>query len=293
MISENDFGVKAVESMVQRASCRAFAERDIEEEKLDLIMEAGLSAASGGNLQPVSIIMVKDRENARRLCELCENQSFIAQAPVNLIFLLDWYKFSVYAADQKAPFTCPDSYMHFLIGVEDVMCIAQSIETAAHLLGLGSCYVGSCIESCDKLAKDYNLPKYSFPILVLSLGYPKAVPPKRKKLSLDVMVFEERYPDVSKEFIIERFNDKYAGMKMSLPKDETRRAETLAEFREALLTTYSPEETETLISQAIKADFINETQRRFGMQYHAKDMRTAGQDVIRKMEAQGLRPFRL
>lgn len=82
-------GLEAVRHLCSRASCRSFSEQPVEDGLLHEILSAALHAASGGNLQPWSVIVERDRERARRLCDLCGGQKFIADAPVNLIFLLD------------------------------------------------------------------------------------------------------------------------------------------------------------------------------------------------------------
>jgi FMN reductase [NAD(P)H] len=286
-----NIGKAAIERMTARASCRSFADTPIEDDKLDLILSAGLRAASGGNLQPFSIITVKDRQNAKELSALNGDQAFIEKAPLNLIFVLDWYKFSIYAAEKQAPFTCDRSFNHFIIGLEDVMCAAQTIETAAWLLGIASCYVGTCLFSGDEMAARYNLPKHSYPALVMSLGYPKTQPKQIKKLARDIVVFEESYPKLDSEFVRKQYYAKYEGMTTALPKTEPYRAEMLDSFRKALLTTYSAEITDEIAAKADKDGFISECQRRFGLHYHAEEMRELGKEVVSKIEAQGLNVF--
>ena len=72
----------------ERASCRAFADRDIPQNILESVLEAGVRAPTGGNLQPYSIIVVRDQAAKDRLTDLCGNQRFISRAPVNLLFAL-------------------------------------------------------------------------------------------------------------------------------------------------------------------------------------------------------------
>lgn len=284
-------GAKALEKMYLRASCRSFADKEISEEVLRKVIDAGLCAASGGNLQPVSIIIITGEESKKQLCEACGNQKFISQAPVNLLFLLDWHKLSIYAKNQDAPFTCNDSFMPFLIGLEDVMCTAQAIETAAHFMGIGSCYVGTTNHCADKLADMYNLPQFTYPVVMLSLGYPATEPEVRKKLSYDIMVFKDKYPDLSDEFICNKYDEKYGDTNMRFPSAEPYRSELLQRYKAALLTTFSSEKTEELLKTAEETGVINEIQRRFGLHYNAKEHRDLGVKVIEMFKKQGLTPF--
>lgn len=284
-------GREALKFMQKRASCRSFSQEKIPEDLLKEILSTGLCAASGGNLQPYSIIVIKDTEKRNKVMELCGNQKFIGEAPVNLLFVLDWYKMSVFAENEKAPYTCPDSYMHYLIALEDVMCTAQSIETAAHLCGIASCYVGSTNHCGKDLVELFNLPKHTYPVLLLSLGYPKSELTVRKKLDYDFMVFDERYPDLTYDTIVENFRNKYGDTSTSIPSTEPYRQQMLDKLKSSLQTTYTPPETEKLLEAAIESGKINETQRRFGLHYHALDMRNKGVEIIKMMEDNGLTPF--
>ena len=165
-----------VDAIASRYSCRTFSDTKIEEEVLDSILQAALNAASGGNLQPVSVIVVKDDQRKKELCELCDGQGFIEDASVNLIFCMDWHKYDVYTQYKEAPFVANRSFAHFMIAVEDVMCMAQTVETVSYLYGIGSCYVGSVVDYIKEVSDFLKLPDKVFPVVMLSLGYPKVTP---------------------------------------------------------------------------------------------------------------------
>lgn len=284
-------GESAVRHMARRASCRSFQDKPIPQDVLDLLLDAAMQAASGGNLQPWSVIVERDPQRNRALCDINGGQPFIAQAPVNLIFLWDWHRYDIYTRQKRAPFTCYKSYMHYLIAIEDIMCAAQSVETAAHLMGLGSCYVGSPNHEGLAMRDMYDLPDKTYPVLILSLGYPKNELHTMPKLDRSVMVFESRYPALTDEQIFAAYEQKYAGRTLPLPKNEAARAEMLASFRRALETTYSPGEVDEIVACAEQDGFVNETQRRFGLHYHAADMYALGGEIVEMMGQQGLFPF--
>lgn len=286
------YGYEAVKHMTDRRSVRNFTDKKIADEDLRLILEAGLKAASGGNLQPYSIIVERDKEKNKELSKMCGGQPFIEHADTNLIFVFDWYKYSIYAKQKNAPFNNRKIYMHFLIAIEDIMCTAQTIETAAHMLGIGSCYVGSS-NSCGKEIIDaYDMPKLTYPVVILSLGYASdKLPPRAPKMPYDMMVFEGKYRKLTEEEIYEGFESKYAGKILELPTKEEFLNERLAQFKEALLTTYDEAEADAIVEQARKDGFINETQRRFGLHYKADRMYKDGKSIIRMMKEQELENF--
>ena len=286
-----EVGRKAIDRMMVRASCRVFKDKEIPEVDLEQVLKTGIRAASGGNLQPYSIIVVKDEKKNKQLADLCGGQQFMGKAPVNLIFLLDYYKLYRLAKLQKAPFTADKSYMHFLIGLEDTICAAQSIETAAWQLGIGTCYIGTVNGAGKEIAELYNLPKYTYPVLISTMGYPKDTLPLRERLPYDMTVFDGEYPDFSDDDILNGFTAKYGDMLRKLPESDEVKDEWMERFKRALLTTFSDEETEEIIAEVRERGSMKYFQYVFGMHYHAKDMMKHGKEVMEMMKEQGFKNF--
>lgn len=286
-----EIGKKAVERMQERASCRRFQNKHIPDDHLKEILETGIRAASGGNLQPYSIIVVKDKQKNQKLAELCFDQKFMGEAPINLIFLLDYYKLGRYARLHKAPFTTHNSFLPFIINLEDIVCAAQSIETAAWQKGIGSVYIGSVLEAGLEVARIFNLPKYTYPVLILTIGYPEKELSLRPRLPYELTVFEEKYPNLTDEEILDGFRTKYGDAFRKLPKDESKRKEWIETIKSALMTSYSEDETKEIIAEICENEGLNLIQYIFGLHYHAKEMLEAGREVMEQFKAQGLEPF--
>ncbi len=143
------------------------------------------------------------------------------------------------------------------------------------------------------MVKMYNLPKLTYPVVILSLGYPaEKQPPKIAKMPYDMMVFEGKYPDFTEEMIFDGFEAKYGGMKLDLPKNPEHMEERLDILKQALLTTYDPETVQQIVEAARKDGFVNETQRRFGLHYSAHFMYENGKHIMEMMREQGLEPFK-
>lgn len=288
-----EVGKAALQRMKMRASCRVFANDPIPEETLREILEVGIRAASGGNLQPYSIIVVKDPEKNKQLAELCSGQRFMGEAPVNLIFLLDWHKVGRWAKLQNAPFTANRSYMHYLIGIEDLMCAAQSIETAAWQLGIGSVYIGTVNGLGRELAKIYNLPKYTYPVVILTMGYPKNELNLRERLPYEMTVFEERYPDFTDAEIQQGFETKYGTKERALPKgqNEEHVARGMALLKSSFEASFEPNEVEALMQEAKEKGTLRYLQYVFGLHYPAGMMLEHGKEIMKMMQEMELEPF--
>jgi hypothetical protein len=173
--------------------------------------------------------------------------------------------------------------------LEDLVCAAQAIETAAWLNGIGSCYVGTILESIPECVELYHLPKLVAPVLILSMGYPRALSKKQKKLDYDMVVFDGDYPALSAETICAAYDKKYEGRTTKLPSDSQRRQEILNTFMRALRTTYNEEKYQQILKDADQSGFISEIQRIFGLHYHAEDMLSG--EIIQYLADQNLHPF--
>jgi Nitroreductase len=66
----------------KRKSVRIFLEKDVEEEKLRVILEAARLAPSASNRQEWRFIVVRDKEKRLGLMKAAKSQSSVGEAPV-------------------------------------------------------------------------------------------------------------------------------------------------------------------------------------------------------------------
>ena len=202
---------KTIELLYERASCRSFGEEPIPDETLDVVLAAAAHAATGGNLQPYSIIKVLDSEVRQRLMALCGDQPFIGQAPVSLVFCIDFRRLERWAALEKAPFSARRAFRHFWISFQDVVICAQTVCTAANAMGLGAVYVGTVLECLKELRDLLKLPKGVFPVVMVCLGYPRGQLVPKRKLGVDVVVHDGVYREMTDEELLRAYDEKYGG----------------------------------------------------------------------------------
>ena len=192
---------ETIRQLYERKSVRAFEEREIEEEKVQLILEAATQAPSAGNQQLYTILRITDKELLDTLSESCDHQPFIAKGKLVLIFCADCRKwFEAYknaGADPRAP-----GEGDLLLAFEDAVIAAQNAVVAAHALGIGSCYIGDILENIEIHRKVLNLPEYVLPAAMLVFGYPTRQQAERTKparSALSDIVFENTYPEWTEE----------------------------------------------------------------------------------------------
>jgi len=271
--------------LIERASCRNFAERDIPAETLQLILEAGTCAATGGNLQPYSIILIQEPAARHRLAEL-SHQAFVAQAPALLLFCIDWRRLGRWAALEAAPFTAADSFQHFWISFQDTIICAQNICTAADAFGLGSVYVGSVLCFFRELREMFALPDQVQPVVLLCLGYPQAQSTPRRKLGVETVVHRERYRDPADADLLRAFEEKYPGRRVEITPDR------LAAIRDVCRAVHGEAFAERCARTIEANGCIRAVQHYFGLHYRADVMPEDNEDLVAQTEEFGFRWFR-
>ncbi len=169
-----------IESLYERKSVRAFEKKDIDEQTRRIILECACQAPTAGNQQLYTIIDVRNQNIKDRLAVTCDNQPFIADAPMVLIFCADckkWYDAYISIGLEPRKLGKGDLFL----AIEDAMIAAQNAVVAAEGLGLGSCYIGDILENREIHKQLLDIPDKVVPIAMLVIGYPTEAAAKRKK----------------------------------------------------------------------------------------------------------------
>ena len=179
--------------IASRRSIRRFEDRPIPDDVVNDLLDAAASAPSGGNIQPLAVITVRDPARRARLAEVVGGQPWVANAPLSLVFCLDYYKVGEWAKEYGVDFQGHDSLGFFLIAYADVLCAAQTVVLLAEEKGLGSVYVGTIQSNIAGARELLKTPERVLPMMVLSLGYPKHVPSGIPKLTREAIAHDEEY----------------------------------------------------------------------------------------------------
>lgn len=186
---------ETLDLLMRRKSVRIFEDRELPEEDRRRILEASLRAATAGNMTLYTIIDVKEQKLKDSLAVTCDNQPFIASAPLVLVYCADyrrWYQtFCKVETQVRRP-----SYGDFMLAAEDAVIAAQTAVTAADALGLGTCYIGDILENYEEHRILLGLPDYVVPVVMVVGGYPASQQAERKqtpRFALEDIVHENRY----------------------------------------------------------------------------------------------------
>ena len=157
---------KAIHNLLNRRSIRSYEARQVPDELLDQILQAGIHAASGMNTQGVRLVAVRDPEAVALMSRLnaavmnATNDPFYG-APCVIIVLAD-----------------PELYGGW---VEDGALALGNMMNAAHALGLGSCWIHRAKQVFDSpegkaLLENWGLPTHLRGVGNCILGYADEVP---------------------------------------------------------------------------------------------------------------------
>lgn len=180
-----------IQMIISRHAIRRFEDRQIDEEALAQILEAGLYAPSAGNNQRSRIVVCQDKAINLELGRLSRWMQYKDGDPAKIaksisadqpsiqddLSLMDGFYgaptvLTIFALDRR--------YCQ-----QDAAIVAQNMQLAAHALGIGSCYIGRtdevfATEYGQGLIKSWGIEEDLKPVCNLVLGYRKGPAPGPK-----------------------------------------------------------------------------------------------------------------
>lgn len=138
----------------KRYSCKKYSDRQISQEELKVILEAGRLAPTAKNLQEQHVYVV---QSAEKLAVIDGATPCRYGAPTVLVV----------AYDKNNVFTYPGN--NFASGAEDATIVATHLMLAAASVGVDSCWLN--FFDPEALAKALKLPENEEIVMLLDLGY--------------------------------------------------------------------------------------------------------------------------
>jgi len=171
-----------LEAIKDRRTVSRFESTQVEDDKLEAILEAGRWAPSWLNRQPWSFIVIKDKKVKEQLSEVVPTTFVqgLKEAPVCIAVTVD-----------------PEEDQYHL--VEAGAVASQNMALAAHSLGLQSSWIGvfdikdqrNSAES--KVKQVLEIPKKHRVIALLPIGHVKNEIPKKERKSLRQIVYQDNF----------------------------------------------------------------------------------------------------
>jgi nitroreductase len=164
------------ELVVSRRSVRQYNEKNVERDKIEVLVNAAMWAPTAGNLQPLNFVVVRDKGVLEKVKLFSPGMPKTAPCVIAICADLEEAKLKGGEFAKK-------------IAPVDSAFAAQNILLKAHHLRLGTCVVKSYNEK--SIARILGLPGEMAVLMLIAVGYydkrPKA--PVRKSLS-EVLHYE-------------------------------------------------------------------------------------------------------
>jgi nitroreductase len=212
---------EVMQTLLNRKSVRKYTDRPISAEVKAEILAAALRAPTAGNMTLYSIIDVTAQTLKDTLARTCDDQPFIAQAPMVWLFLADYQRWLDYFRCSDVDGLCRRRAIEprhpaegdLLLAYCDALIAAQTSVIAAEALGLGSCYIGDILENYEEHRALFNLPDYAVPIALVCFGYPTEEQQQREqaaRFNQRFVFFENSYQRLSDDDFAAMFGERQA-----------------------------------------------------------------------------------
>lgn len=168
----------AITAIRTRRSIRAFTDKPVSEEDLQLILQAAMQAPSAANQQPWDLVVIRNKETLARVGDINQYAAYAKNAPLAILVCLNLGK------EKEATRG---------MGIIDVNLAAENILIAAHALGLGAVYTGiyPMKDRMKKFQELAGLPENILPIGLIIIGYPKIQPQAQDRFNKEAVHMEK------------------------------------------------------------------------------------------------------
>jgi nitroreductase len=148
--------MNVMDAIKTRKSVRAYSDLPVEDDKLNVVLEAARLAPSASNLQEWRFVIVREMETRKKLAQIAGNQKFVGEAPVVVV-------------------ACAETDGHVMKCGQlcypiDVAIALDHMTLAAVELGLGTCWIGHFDEI--KAKEILGIPEKIRVVELMPLGYP-------------------------------------------------------------------------------------------------------------------------
>ncbi len=167
--SSSNAGQAVLDAISARTSIRAYQDRPVGADTVELLLRAAMSAPSARNRQPWAFIVVDDKDLLRQLADSLPYAQSAAAAPMAVVVC------GVLTESQGAT--------NAGWWVQDAAAASENLLLAAHAVGLGAVWTGvySYEDRVRAVRNVLGLPRHVVPLNVIPIGYPAENPAPKQK----------------------------------------------------------------------------------------------------------------
>lgn len=165
------------EAISKRKSIRKYQNKEVEDEKINKILESARIAPSAANRQEWKFIVVKNQETREKLVDAANGQKFVAQAPVTIV-----------ACSTESERVMPCGQYAYTV---DLSIAVSFMILEATELGLGTCWLGAYSE--DAVKEILDIPEEIRVVAMFTLGYDDNGSIDTPRKAIDEIICHEKY----------------------------------------------------------------------------------------------------
>jgi FMN reductase [NAD(P)H] len=237
----NDF----IRRILSRKTVRRYSEAVPDQNLLDLLVAAALSASAKSDFQQASILRINDPTQRAAIGKLFPAMPWIGLSPVFFVFLGDARRLQRIGELRGKPVRNGTLEGFFNASVDAALAM-QTMILCAESAGLGVCPISVIRNEIDTVAAILGLPDLVFPVAGLCLGYPQGEGFVSLRLPRVVTTHHDRYDDSALPQGLDDY-DRRRDAIHSIPREQQR---ANAEFGEAAFYGWSEDKAR----QAAKAE---------------------------------------
>jgi FMN reductase [NAD(P)H] len=231
--------------VLSRKTVRRYSDVVPDENLLDLLVGAALSASAKSDFQQASILRVRDPARRSAIGALFPSMPWIGLSPAFFVFLGDARRLQRIGELRGKP-VLNGTLEGFFNASIDAALAMQTMILCAESAGLGVCPISVIRNEIDKVAAILELPDLVFPVAGLCLGYPQGEGFVSLRLPRRATTHRDSYDDSALPSAIDDY-DRRRDARHSIPKEQHR---SNAEFGEASFYGWSEDKAR----QAAKAE---------------------------------------
>jgi len=184
---------QTIETMKNHRCIRSYLDKEVPDAIIDELVAVAQAAPNSINGQQVSLVIIRDKEKRGQIAEIAGGQTWIAQAPLFILFVADFYKAKLAADKVGKRLIIPESVEATIaVSIDAGICL-QNVITAAESLDLGIVPIGGIRNNTAAMISLLNLPEYTFPLTGLTVGYPADRSRQKPRMTVAAFRHDETY----------------------------------------------------------------------------------------------------
>ena len=160
-----------------RRSIRNWVDKEIPDEMIEQILEAGRAAPTGCNLDAVRFIVIRDLEEAKMVWSDISTENAV-------LIVICYDKRPSHVVGQDRPESVPQNRGFDCAAAGDHMLLM------AHALGLGGCWLTKREETAKRFKEQYGLPDNIEVAMHIAIGWPAMGTIKSARVPLEYMMIQ-------------------------------------------------------------------------------------------------------